>query len=221
MKIRSILQKSFSLGTFVAIAYASYLLILLSLPFTSFERDIDFLETKQLIYHIKVWRYSFYIHVFSSPFIIVAGLLQFNRWIINNKPKIHKAAGYIYVIVVLFISGPTAFVMSLYANGNRISQTSFVVLSTLWILFTYLSYRRIKKGDTESHVKWNLRSYALTLSAVTLRFYLYMFDVLNIHIGPRESYMIVAYLSWMGNLAIVELLIYLKYPAFLLKGRAS
>lgn len=206
-----------NIGVFLIIAYASYLLVLLSLPFTSFEKDIDFLETKQLIYHIKTWRYSFYIHVFSSPFIIITGLLQFNRWIIKNKPKVHKVAGYIYVIVVLFISGPSAFVMSLYANGNRISQTSFVILTVLWVLFTYLSYRKIKKGETESHVKWNLRSYALTLSAVTLRFYLYLFDVFNVDIGPKETYMIVAYISWIGNLVLVEILIQLKYPKYLMK----
>jgi len=122
MKLKSILQNSANLGVFLIIAYACYLLVLLSLPFTSFERNIGFLETKQLIHHNKIWLWSFYIHVFSSPFIIISGLLQFNRWIIKNKPGIHKTAGYIYVVVVLFISGPSAFVMSLHATGGRVTQ---------------------------------------------------------------------------------------------------
>jgi Predicted membrane protein (DUF2306) len=220
MKIKSILQGSLNLGAFLVIAYASYLLILLSLPFTSFERDIDFLETKQLIYHIKPWRYSFYIHVFTSPFVIVAGLLQFNRWIIKNKPKIHKVAGYVYIITVLFITGPSALVMSVYANGGRTSQTSFVILSVLWLLFTYLSYRKIKKGEVESHVKWNIRSYALTLSAVSLRFLAYLMDVFNIRLGPEETYLVLAYSSWITNLAIAEVLILLKYPGYLMKYKS-
>lgn len=220
MKIKSILQNSLNLGAFLAIAYASYLLTLLSLPFTSFERDIDFLETKQLIYHIKIWRASFYIHVFTSPLVIISGLLQFNRWIIKNKPKVHRFAGYIYIVVVLFISGPSAFVMSLYANGDRTTQTSFVILSSLWILFTYLSYRKIRKGDVLNHVKWNLRSYALTLSAVSLRFFAYLFDVFNVHIGPIETYLILAYSSWTINLALAELLILLKYPRYLMKYKS-
>ena len=215
MKFKSILQGSLNLGVFLVIAYASYLLILLSLPFTSFERDIDFLETKQLIYHIKPWRYSFYIHVFSSPLVIIAGLLQFNRWIIKHKPKIHKAAGYIYVIVVLFISGPAAFIMSLYANGGRLAQTS-----VLWILFTYLSYIRIRKGKTESHVKWNLRSYSLTLAAVSLRFFAYLFDVFNVHLGPKETYILLAFISWIPNLMLAELLILMKYPRYLMKYKS-
>lgn len=221
MKIKSFLQNSLNLGAFLTIAYASYLLILLSLPFASFDRDIDFLETKQLIYHIKIWRASFYIHVFTSPLVIISGLFQFNRWIIKHKPKVHKVAGYVYIIVVLFISGPSAFVMSLYANGDRTTQTSFVILSSLWILFTYLSYRKIKKGDVKDHVKWNLRSYALTLSAVSLRFFSYLFDVFNIHIGPMETYTILAYSSWMINLALAEFFILMKYPRYLMKYKSN
>lgn len=217
MNLKSFLQGSLNLGAFLIIAYASYLLILLSLPFTAFERDVGFLETKQLIYHIKPWRYSFYVHVFTSPFVIIAGLLQFNRWIIKHKPKVHKVAGYVYVIVVLFITGPTAFVMSLYANGGRPTQSSFVILSTLWILLTWISYRKIRKGDVLNHIKWNLRSYALTLSAVSLRFFAYLFDVFNIHIGPKETYLVLAYSSWTINLILVEIMILLKYPHYLMQ----
>ncbi|NRA11390.1 MAG: DUF2306 domain-containing protein [Crocinitomicaceae bacterium] len=217
MKLKSILQGSLNLGAFLIIAYASYLLILLSLPFTALERDVDFLETKQLIYHIRPWRYSFYIHVFTSPIAIVAGLLQFNRWIIKHKPKIHKVTGYCYVIVVLFITGPTAFIMSLYANGGRPTQSSFVILSTLWILFTWISYRKIRKGDVLNHIKWNLRSYALTLSAISLRFIAYLLDVYNIHLEPKETYLVLAWSSWTINLVLVEIMILLKYPNYLMK----
>lgn len=216
MKLKRTLGSIVSVAAFIAIAYASYLLILLSLPYIHFERDVDFLATKQLIYHIKPWRVSFYIHVFTSPLVIVAGLLQFNRWIYHNRPRIHKLSGYIYIIVLLFISGPAAFIMSVYANGGYVAQTSFVTLSLLWILFTFIAYRKVRKGEFESHIKWNMRSYALTLSAVTLRFYAYLFDYFHIGLGPRETYIVLAYMSWIPNLIFVELLIYWKYPEYLL-----
>ena len=200
----------------MAIAYASYLLILLSLPYIHFEKNVEFLATKQLIYHIKPWRYSFYIHVFFSPIVILSGLLQFNRWILKHKTKIHRILGKTYIITVLFISGPSAFIMSLMANGGRIAQSSFVVLSSLWILFTYLAYVKIRRGDTTSHVKWMIRSYALTLSAVTLRFYAYLFDVFSIDMGPRETYILLTYISWIPNLILAELLIRFGYLRYLL-----
>ena len=217
MSKSSIIGKFTNLGVFLVIVYASYLLILLSLPYIHFEKNVEFLNTKQLIYHIDIWRWSFYIHVFTSPIVILTGLAQFSRWLIRKFPKTHRHLGYWYIITVLFVSGPAAFVMSLYANGGYGAQVSFVLLSILWILFTYIAYRKVKLGNYTSHVKWNLRSYALTLSAITLRFYAYLFDVFNVNIGPRETYILLAYLGWIPNLIIVEILIRLGYPRYLLK----
>lgn len=204
-------------AAFVGILYASYLLILLSLPYIHFKPNVEFLGTKQLIYHIDIWRISFYVHVFSSPIVILSGLLQFNRTILNTFPKFHRRLGYVYVITVLLISGPAALVMSFYANGGRTSQTSFVLLSFVWIFATLMSFLKAKKGDYLSHTKWNIRSYALTLSAVTLRFYAYIFDVLEVRMGPKETYILLAYLSWIPNLVIAQLLIWGGYPAYLLR----
>ena len=208
--------KKYFIGTtnllvFIAIAYASYLLILLSLPYIHFERNVDFLKTKQLIYHLKYWRVSFYIHVFTSPVVIISGLFQFNRWILKNHARIHRISGYVYILTVIFITGPAAFIMSLWANGGRIAQLSFVLLSILWVLFTYLAYHHVKKGSIDRHAKWMLRSYALTLSAVTLRFYAYLFDVVNLDLGPKETYILLAYIAWIPNLLIAEILIKLGY----------
>lgn len=218
--------KKYFIGTtnllvFLAIAYASYLLILLSLPYVHFERNVDFLKTKQLIYHLKYWRASFYVHVFTSPIVIISGLFQFNRWILKNYARIHRISGYAYILTVLFITGPAAFIMSLWANGGRIAQFSFVLLSILWIFFTYSAYHHVKKGSIDRHAKWMLRSYALTLSAVTLRFYAYLFDVFNLDLGPKETYILLAYIAWIPNLLIAELLIKLGYVQYLLTYRKS
>lgn len=215
--MKKILQRTLNVSAFVVIIYTSYLLILLSLPYIHFERDVEFLETKQLIYHIKLWRYSFYTHVFFSPIVILSGLFQFNRWIILHQPKVHRLLGYIYITTVLLISAPSALVMAFYANGGRVAQISFVILTLCWILFTWIALQRAKKGDYISHVRWTLRSYALTLSAVTLRFYAYLFDVFNIDLPPRETYILISYLSWIPNLILVQMLIRWKYVEYLLK----
>ena len=213
------LQGVLNISTFAVIVYTSYLLVLLSLPYIHFERDVEFLETKQLIYHIKPWRYSFYVHVFFSPIVILSGLFQFNRWIIANRPKFHRVLGYTYISTVLLISGPSALIMAFYANGGRVAQVSFVTLTLCWILFTWIALQKARKGNYTSHVKWMLRSYALTLSAVTLRFYAYLFDVFNVNLPPRETYILVSYLSWLTNLLFVQLLIRLKYVEYLLEKR--
>jgi hypothetical protein len=101
--------------------------------------------------------------------------------------------------------------MGLYANGGYLAQISFVLLSVLWIVSTYFGLIYILKKNLDKHVLWMFRSYALTLSAVTLRFYAYLFDVFNIAIPPVETYIILSYLSWIPNLLMVEFLRKINY----------
>ncbi len=191
----------------IGILYASYLLLLLSLPYLDMRRGIDFLKTKQLIYHIKHWRYSFYIHVFTSILIITSGLFQFSKTILNNYTKIHRVSGFIYLAATLLISGPAALVMSFYANGGYPAQTSFVILSILWLGTTFLAYYFVRKKDYERHGKWMVRSYALTLSAVSLRLYSYLFDLFHFTMDPIDLYILLSWMSWIPNLIIAEIFI--------------
>lgn len=200
---RSILPALYYLG----ILYAIYLLILLSIPYLSLKANVDFLLTKQFIYHIKTWRWSFYLHVFSSSFIILAGLFQFNRYIIHKQKKIHKICGYIYISLLLLLSGPASLIMGLYANGGVFVQISFILLALLWIGCTFFALYFVLTKNYEAHGRFLLRSYALTLSAITLRLYLFLFDYFRLPLGPIESYTLVAYLSWIPNLIVAEIVI--------------
>lgn len=51
------------------------------------------------------------------------------------------------------------------------------------------------------------RSYALTLSAITLRFWKWLF-VWLFQPRPMDVYHVVSWLGWVGNLLIAEILIY-------------
>lgn len=193
----------------VALIYGIYLLVLLSLPYLSFKRGVDFLITKDLIYHLKWWRYSFYVHVFTSPIVIITGFCQFSRYIINKKPKTHRLLGKIYLITLLFFAGPSGLLIGLYANGGYFTQIMFVALSVCWIISGILAYRFARQKEFERHGRWMLRNYALTLSAITLRLYAYLFDVFSIPLGQVESYQLLSVLSWVPNLVIAEILVYL------------
>lgn len=210
------ISKSIKFLFTLCILYACYLLVLLSIPYLEIKPNIEFLITKQLVYHIDSWRWAFYIHVYSSILVIFCGLFQFNKYLINKQPRIHKTFGYIYVIDLLLISGPGALIMSFYANGGIPAQISFVILSICWISFTLYAFILVLRKKYIQHGKWLLRSYALTLSAVTLRFYLLLFDYFNVNLGPVESYILVAYLSWIPNLIVAEILIRRKFVEKLL-----
>jgi hypothetical protein len=187
--------------------YFSYLLLLLSLPYLEMKRDVDFLKTKQLIYHISYWRWSFYANVFSSIFVIVSGITQFLPRLIHNYKAVHRFFGTVYFSVLLLVAAPSGLIMSFYANGGWIAQIGFVGLSLAWIFTTLTSLYWLKRKNFLKHASWIARSYALTLAAISLRLYGYLFDVLKLEFHPVITYQTLAYLSWIPNLIVAEILI--------------
>lgn len=193
-----------------ALAWGCWLMIQLSWPYRAVEPNLDFLLTKQSVYHVSSWRISFYVHVFTSILVLVAGFTQFSTTIIKKYTKIHRITGWIYFAVVLLISGPAAFVMALKANGGLPARASFTLLSVIWYACTLMALIRVKQHQYIYHGQWMIRSYALTLSAITLRVYSYMFDVWHININPRDVYITIAWLSWVPNLILAEIIIKAK-----------
>jgi hypothetical protein len=191
----------------LGLAFFSYLMIRLSYPYTALRGDVDFLRSKQGVYYLTYWRVSFYTHVFTSSLVLLAGFTQFNGWILRNRPRIHRTVGYVYVLIVLFVSGPAALVMGFYANGGLPARTSFVLLATLWITFTALAWWFAVRKRFLLHGAFLYRSYALTLSALTLRSYTYILEWLQVDAHPRDIYIVTAWLSWVPNLLVAEWLI--------------
>lgn len=202
------LQKSFKvifpiIGS-VALLFFSYLMLNIILPYRTGETDIDFLLTKQRIIHFFHYRLAFYLHIFPSLLVLIAGLTQFSSQILKHKIGIHRLVGKVYVFIVLLISGPAALVMSVYANGGLVSKTGFVLLSLLWWVFTFQGYQTARKGNIDAHRKFMIRSYALTLSAISLRaiqFLIYR----NFYLNPELVYTFLSWFSWVGNLLVAEI----------------
>jgi uncharacterized membrane protein len=192
---------------FVALGVFFFMLMLkITIPYFSFEYDVDFLLTKQNVLHIRIWRIAFYTHISSSLFVLLIGVFQFLKKLILHYPKTHRQLGKIYLLLVLFISAPSGFIMAIYANGGIAAKVSFGMISVLWWYFTFIAYRKARRADISSHLAFMYRSYGLTLSAITLRLYVLIFPVF-IHLHAKEMYTLVSYLSWIPNLIIAEILI--------------
>ncbi len=189
----------------VIFLFFSYLLLQLSLPYTSFDNKIAFLATKQDVIHIDAWRLSFYLHVFSSVFVLITGFFQFFKASFQRNLKFHRFLGKLYIVLILFVSGPSGLLMAFYANGGIWTKLGFVLLGIGWLVFTALAYYHIRQRNIEAHRNFMIRSYAFTLSAMTLRGWMYVFSWF--YLDYYISYLIVAWLSWSLNLAIAEFII--------------
>lgn len=198
------------------LTFFSYLMLKITLQYIPIDTDVAFLRIKQQYIHITYWKIAFFIHVFASIGTLMAGFTQFFPFILRKYKPLHRIMGQIYIIDVLFITGPSGLIMSLYANGGLLGRIAFVLLSVLWLFTTYKAYETVRKKDFVAHKQWMIRSYALTLSAVTLRAWKWLIFVgaetfFALELPPRTVYIWVAWLGWTLNLLFAEYLIQVKH----------
>lgn len=145
----------------------------------------------------------FFIHVYSSIFVLLAGFTQFSARILARFPKIHRYNGRVYAYIVLALSAPSGVYIGLHANGGLAAKISFVLLGILWFWFTLKGVLAVKSGYIDQHKRWMWRSFALAFSAITLRLWkvvlVFLFEP-----NPMDVYVIIAWLGWIPNLLIVE-----------------
>lgn len=175
------------------------------IPYLNFNTHQAFLLIKQNAIKTGWYLPAFYCHIFGSSIILLAGFFQFSKKVYNNK-ALHRALGKLYVFGVLFFAAPGAYVMTLFINRGTGVFISFLLQNTLWVAFTLAALLLIKKGQIDDHIKMMNRSYALAFGAVTLRFYIWLFSVFGNGVNFENNYLIIAFLSWVPNLILVEIL---------------
>lgn len=197
-----------------------------------FPTNIDFLMYKQAEIVLAHWNISFYIHISVSVLALATGLTQFSRTILHQQPKIHRWAGYIYVFGVLFLAAPTGLIMGFYGEGGLIAQIGFVFQALAWWWLTYRGFITIKNGQTRLHFAFILRSYAVAMSAITLRLMTYgavwLRDAQGWDcaqgIGPSffchpNFYIFSAWFSWIFNWILAEILLRMGITNYYLKPK--
>ena len=189
------------------LGFFSFLMLRIIFLYIPVQTDVAFLQLKQPYIHITAWRIAFFVHVFTSMLALVAGFTQFSQRIRRRYPAIHRVFGYVYVIDVLMVTGPAGLLMSFYANGGISSRIAFVLLSVLWILATAIALYKAKKKSFNAHRIFMIRSYALTLSAITLRIWKVLLAQFTT-LPPMDRYRIIAWLGWTLNLLAAECIIY-------------
>jgi len=189
---------------YLFLVYFTYLMVLITLQYVPVNFDVAFLRIKQeqIVYlHYKI---AFFTHVYSSIFVLLAGFTQFSEHIRKRWRLLHRTVGYLYLFLILMVAAPSGFIMGIYANGGIGSKISFCILSVLWFVFTLKAVLHARKHDFKAHRAFMLRSYALTLSAISLRAWKWL--IINLfETAPMDTYKIVAWLGWVLNLLVIEL----------------
>jgi len=192
------------------LAFFFVLMAQITLQYIPIRMDAAFLQIKQQYIGITPWRIAFFVHVFTSMFVLAAGFTQFSGFILRRYKGVHRAMGKCYVVIVLFVTGPASFIMALLANGGLPSRIAFTCLSLLWMYTTARGWQTVRAKQFTQHRHWMYRSYALTLSAITLRGWKWLLIAL-FHLRPLNAYMLVAWMGFVPNLLLAEWIIRKPY----------
>lgn len=192
---------------YISFAFFCLLMLQITGKYIPWGPDIAFLQIKQT----EVHRYAyylpfFYIHVYSAIFCLPAGFTQFNNKLLKRNKKVHRIIGYVYVLTVLLLAAPSGLVIGWHANGGPVAIFFFSLLAILWFWFTLKALLTAKNGQYKAHKQYMMRSFALALSAITLRLY----KVIIVKVWappPMDVYVLVSGLSWIPNLLFVEFMI--------------
>lgn len=186
--------------------YFFWLMLMLTLEYIPAKSDVSFLQIKQTEVHARPeYLVFFYTHVYTSIFVLLSGFFAILRPNFGIK-NFHKNIGKTYVLLLLIFAAPSGIYMGVFANGGLFSVLSFLILGILWWYSTFKAYQLIRKKEVKLHKEWMWRSFALTLSAITLR----MWKVIIVYFfqpNPMDVYQIVAWLGWIPNILLVEYLI--------------
>lgn len=149
------------------------------------------------------------IHIGGSLIAIAVGTFQLNQRLRSHFISAHRWAGRVYVIAVV-VGGTSGFMLALTSLGGLVTHFGFGLLAACWIGSTLIAYWHIRRGDITAHRAWMIRSYALTLAAVTLRLYLGLFQAAGIDFA--SAYQVVSWLCWVLNILIVEWVLLARTP---------
>lgn len=142
-------------------------------------------------------------HVLFGPIVLALVPVQLSDTIRTRHPFLHRLSGRVYALAVL-VASVASLVIVPGSIASPFAKAGFAVLACLWIGFTALGLVAARRRDYVAHRAWMIRSLALTFAAVTLR--VFMAPLMALGWTVAETYNLTAWLSWIVNLAVVELL---------------
>ncbi|GLW89281.1 hypothetical protein Aglo03_00970 [Actinokineospora globicatena] len=111
------------------------------------------------------------VHITFGAVAMVAGFLQVWPWFRQHYRHLHAVVGRVYVFGGVLPAGIAGLVVGVTSPFGPVARVSHVLLASLWLTSTIMGYRRARARDFQAHRTWMVRSYVLTLSTITNRFW--------------------------------------------------
>ena len=142
------------------------------------------------------------LHVAGAATALLVGAVQFLPRLRARLPHFHRWTGRVYAVGCIG-GGAAGLVLAWGATAGPVATAGFGGLAVLWIVCTVQGWRMALERRFAEHRAWMIRSWALTLAAVTLRLYLPL--AMLTPVPFLDAYRAISFLAWVPNLVVAEL----------------
>jgi len=158
--------------TLIALAaiVAVMFIVVAALPYRALLGSADAakssLQDFQFAYYPKrAWLLT---HIAGGLIALLSGPVQLWLGLHSVKMETHRKLGLVYIFGMV-IGSIGAIGLSIKTDGGPVFGSGLFFLALAWITTTTLAFVAIKKGLTEQHKEWTIRSYVVTFAFVTFR----------------------------------------------------
>ncbi len=124
------------------------------------------LEAQQFSYWpVRAWLLT---HIAGGMLALLSGPVQLWLGLHNVKMELHRKLGYVYILGMA-VGSVGAIGLALQTQGGPVFGSGLFFLAIAWITTTTMAFAAIKKGLTDQHKEWTIRSYVVTFAFVTFR----------------------------------------------------
>jgi hypothetical protein len=148
---------------------------------------------------LAAWPVAAPVHFIGGAIALFVGIFQVNPRLRARYLALHRWTGRVYLLAVA-AAGTAGLAMAFASSAGRTARVGFALLAVFWLGASLVAYLRIRERKVRAHQEWMIRSYALTLAAVTLRIYLPLSLAAGVHF--TVAYPAIAWLCWVPNLLV-------------------
>lgn len=143
-------------------------------------------------------------HFLFGGIAMLLGPWQFLTGRGARRSATHRLTGYAYAVGAV-VGGGAGLVLAPFAQFGTVSAIGFGLLGLGTVATTVIAVLRARARDIADHRRWMVRSYALILAAVTLRFQIPL--SLMAGLSFPVVYPIIAWACWVPNALVAEWLV--------------
>jgi len=158
---------------------------------------------------------TFVVHASAGGAALISGSLQLNSRVRQRWPVVHRTIGRVYVGAA-WLASAAALWVAIALDASVAAKLGFASVAVLWWATTTIGLLRIRQRNVTAHRAWMVRSFALALFFIT--FSTWVPGVASASVRYDVEYALGIWLSWMLNLLIAEIWMWLQFSRPRLRG---